>query len=249
LEVRIKAENLTKRFGDFEAVKNLNLRIFSGEIYGFLGPNGAGKTTTVKMLTGMLRPTTGRVEILGLDMAKHEIEIKRRIGIVHEEPKLYANLKGYEFLNFISEVYNIEEDKRIEELCEAFSVDYLDRYISDMSHGMKQKLILVSVLMRKPDVLFLDEPLIGLDARSARILKGLLKKYASEGVTVFMTTHILEIAEKMCDRIGIIHKGQLIAEGTLEELRMKVESGSTLEDLFLQLTGEKEGIEEVIREL
>jgi len=247
--VRIKAENLTKRFGDFEAVKNLNLRIFSGEIYGFLGPNGAGKTTTVKMLTGMLRPTTGRVEILGLDMAKHEIEIKRRIGIVHEEPKLYANLKGYEFLNFISEVYNIEEDKRIEELCEAFSVDYLDRYISDMSHGMKQKLILVSVLMRKPDVLFLDEPLIGLDARSARILKGLLKKYASEGVTVFMTTHILEIAEKMCDRIGIIHKGQLIAEGTLEELRMKVESGSTLEDLFLQLTGEKEGIEEVIREL
>ncbi|HDM70878.1 MAG: ABC transporter ATP-binding protein [Thermotoga sp.] len=249
MEVRIKAENLTKRFGDFEAVKNLNLRIFSGEIYGFLGPNGAGKTTTVKMLTGMLRPTTGRVEILGLDMAKHEIEIKRRIGIVHEEPKLYANLKGYEFLNFISEVYNIEEDKRIEELCEAFSVDYLDRYISDMSHGMKQKLILVSVLMRKPDVLFLDEPLIGLDARSARILKGLLKKYASEGVTVFMTTHILEIAEKMCDRIGIIHKGQLIAEGTLEELRMKVESGSTLEDLFLQLTGEKEGIEEVIREL
>ncbi|MCD6442595.1 MAG: ABC transporter ATP-binding protein, partial [Thermotogae bacterium] len=235
MEVRIKAENLTKRFGDFEAVKNLNLRIFSGEIYGFLGPNGAGKTTTVKMLTGMLRPTTGRVEILGLDMAKHEIEIKRRIGIVHEEPKLYANLKGYEFLNFISEVYNIEEDKRIEELCEAFSVDYLDRYISDMSHGMKQKLILVSVLMRKPDVLFLDEPLIGLDARSARILKGLLKKYASEGVTVFMTTHILEIAEKMCDRIGIIHKGQLIAEGTLEELRMKVESGSTLEDLFLQL--------------
>ena len=249
MEIKINAENLTKRFGDIEAVKNLNLRVFSGEIYGFLGPNGAGKTTTVKMLTGMLRPTTGRIKILGLDMSKHEIEIKKRIGVVHEEPKLYSNLKGYEFLNFISEIYGIDSGKRIEELCDAFSVDYLDKYISDMSHGMKQKLVLISVLMRRPEILFLDEPLVGLDARSAKILKGLLRKYADEGVTVFMTTHILEIAEKMCDRIGIIHKGQLIAEGTLDELRARVEAGSTLEDLFLQLTGESEGIEEVIKEL
>ncbi|MGJ8454085.1 ABC transporter ATP-binding protein [Pseudothermotoga sp. U03pept] len=249
----IEARNLVKDFGNFRAVKGVNLFVEQGEIYGFLGPNGAGKTTTIRMLTGTLKPTTGEVKILGLDLKNDELEIKRRIGVVPDEPKMYANLKGFEFLDFVIEIYRVDRKKtkeRIEELCEAFGVNYLDKAISDMSHGMKQKLYLVSVLMRKPEVLFLDEPTVGLDARSAKILKMLLQKYASEGSTIFMTTHVLEIAEKMCTRIGIINQGTLVSEGTLSELKNSVKSNyASLEDVFLQLTANGEDIEAIIKEL
>jgi len=249
----IEALNLVKKFGDFVAVDGINLKIFPGEIYGFLGPNGAGKTTTIRMLTGTLKPTFGKIRILGMDMEDHEIEIKRLIGVVPEEPKLYPYLKGYEFLNFIAEIFKEnpkEMKKRIEELCDAFDVNFLDQYISEYSHGMKQKLMVISVLMRKPKVVFLDEPTVGLDAKSAKILKILLRKMAEEGATVFLTTHVLEIAEKMCDRIGIIDKGKLIAEGTLEDLRrMEGEFKASLEDLFLKLTGQGEEVERIVREL
>lgn len=249
----IEAINLTKKFGDFVAVNGINLKILPGEIYGFLGPNGAGKTTTIKMLTGILKPTFGKVKILGMDMDDHEVEIKRSIGIVPDEPKLYPYLKGYEFLNFITEIFREdpkEMKRRIEELCDAFDVNFLDKYISEYSHGMKQKLMVISVFMRKPKVIFLDEPTVGLDAKAAKILKLLLKKMAKEGTTIFMTTHILEIAEKMCDRIGIIDKGNLIAEGTLEKLRkMEGEFKASLEDLFLKLTGQGEEIERIVKEL
>jgi len=249
----IVAKNLTKKFGEFLAVDHLNLAVRKGEIYGFLGPNGAGKTTTIKMLTGVLKPTEGSVEILGMDLRTHELEIKRRIGVVPEEPRLYPHLTGQEFLEFIIDLYDLdrhEATKRVVELCEAFKVDFLGKRIGEFSHGMKQKLILVSVFMRKPEVIFLDEPTVGLDAKSAKILKLLLRKYASEGITIFMTTHILEIAEKMCDRIGIINNGRLIAEGTMDELRtLAKDERATLEDLFLQLTAEGEDIEEIIKEL
>lgn len=249
----IEAINLTKKFGDFVAVNGINLKILPGEIYGFLGPNGAGKTTTIKMLTGILKPTFGKVKILGMDMDDHEVEIKRSIGIVPDEPKLYPYLKGYEFLNFITEIFREdpkEMKRRIEELCDAFDVNFLDKYISEYSHGMKQKLMVISVFMRKPKVIFLDEPTVGLDAKAAKILKLLLKKMAKEGTTIFMTTHILEIAEKICDRIGIIDKGNLIAEGTLEKLRkMEGEFKASLEDLFLKLTGQGEEIERIVKEL
>ncbi len=238
----IQAENLKKVFGKKVAVEDLNLNVTSGEIYGFLGPNGAGKTTTVKMLTGILMPTEGSVRILDLDMTTDEIEIKRKIAFVPDEPKMYDNLKGWEYANFLMEIYGLDKEetlKRLDDICKAFEIDFLEKYISDYSHGMRQKLMLAVSLMRKPKVLFLDEPTVGLDARSAKILKLWLRKMADENeTTIFMTTHVLEIAEKMCDRIGIIKDGKLIAEGTLEELRKK--SGKTtdsLEDLFLELTG------------
>ncbi|ABS60120.1 MULTISPECIES: ABC transporter ATP-binding protein [Fervidobacterium] len=245
----IKAVNLTKKFGDFTAVDSINLNVKKGEIFGFLGPNGAGKTTTIKMLTGALKPTFGMVEILGMDMKNKEIEIKRRIGVVPDEPKIYEHLRGYEFLEFIISIYKLDKKtvkSRIDDLCNVFGVDYLDKFAGEMSHGMKQKLMLISVLMRKPEVLFLDEPTVGLDAKSAKILKELLKKYAEEGTTVFMTTHILEIAEKMCDRIAIINKGQIIAEASVTELKEKY--GQSLEDIFLNLTA-SEDIKELVEEL
>ncbi|WP_448523404.1 ABC transporter ATP-binding protein [Pseudothermotoga sp.] len=251
--VVIETQNLVKNFGKICAVKDLNLKVFQGEIYGFLGPNGAGKTTTIRLLTGTLRPTSGFVRVLGMDMRHNEIEIKRSIGVVPDEPRMYSNLKGYEFLNFTIEIFGLDRRamrERIQELSTAFGVNYLDKYISDMSHGMKQKLLLMSVLMRKPKVIFLDEPTVGLDAKSAKILKLLLTKYASEGCTIFMTTHVLEIAEKMCSRIGIIDKGSLIAEGNMDELRRLVKDNvASLEDVFLRLTATEEDILEIVEEL
>ncbi|MBM7558524.1 ABC transporter ATP-binding protein [Marinitoga litoralis] len=249
----IKAKNLTRKFGDFTAVNNINLDIKNGEIYGFLGPNGAGKTTTIRMLTGTLKPTSGEIEILGMNMKTDEIKIKANIGVVPDEPKMYENLKGSEFIEFIMNIYEVdkkESKNRLDEICEAFEIDYLDSFIGDYSHGMKQKLMVASVLMRKPKVIFLDEPTVGLDAKSAKILKMLLEKYSKEGATIFLTTHILEIAEKMCDRIGIISKGNLIAEGTLEELKAlsNTKEKQSLEDLFLELTGAGE-LDDIIKEL
>jgi len=248
-ETTIRAIGLTKRFGDFTAVDNVSLEVKRGEIFGFLGPNGAGKTTTIRMLTGVLKPTSGKVEILGLDMKDAEIEIKRRIGVVPDEPKIYEHLKGYEFLDFVIAIYRLNKSElrgRIEELCDVFGVDYLSKHVGDMSHGMKQKLMLLSVLMRKPEILFLDEPTVGLDARSAKILKELLNKYANEGTTIFMTTHILEIAEKMCNKVAIINKGQIIAESYVSELKEKY--GQSLEDIFLSLTA-TEDIQEIVENL
>ncbi len=248
----IYAERLTKRFGNILAVDNLHLSIRKGEIYGFLGPNGAGKTTTIKLLTGILTPTEGKVKILGIDINEDPIEIKRRIGVVFDEPKLYENLRGWEYINFIIDIYKLNRNQILEylkDILSAFSIDYLDGFIGDYSYGMKQKLVVASVLMRRPEVLFLDEPTVGLDARSAKILKLLLEKQAKEGRTIFFTTHILEIAEKMCEKIGIINKGKLIAEGTLEDLRkLSKEKESSLEDLFLELTGGDE-TREIVQEL
>ncbi len=246
----IVAKNLRKSFGGILAVNSVSFEVYSGEIYGFLGPNGAGKTTTLRMLTGILKPTSGSAEILGMDVFEHPLEVKAKIGVVPDEPNIYENLTGQEFLEFIASVFSMKWDEvnqRVSELCKAFDVNFLSKFIGDYSHGMRQKLMLISVLMRKPKVLFLDEPTVGLDAKSAKILKMLLKKYADEGAAIFMTTHVLEIAEKMCDRIGIIDNGNLIAEGTLEELRNKSRKES-LEDIFLSLTGEDE-IKEIVDNL
>ncbi|AKI97014.1 ABC transporter ATP-binding protein [Kosmotoga pacifica] len=240
----IYAEQLTKKFGDLMAVNRIHIHVKPGEIYGFLGPNGAGKTTTIKMLTGILKPTEGTIKILGMNIRKNEIEIKRQIGVVPDEPRMYDNLRGHEFAHFIMEIYKSpreETEKRLEDICKAFGIDYLEKFIGDYSHGMKQKLMLATVLMRQPKVVFLDEPTMGLDARSAKILKLWLRKMADNGAAIFMTTHVLEIAEKMCDRIGIINEGMLVAEGTLEELKELSEAKyESLEDLFLELTGGNE---------
>lgn len=237
----IKTRKLTKSFGDLIAVRDLDLDVYPGEIYGFLGPNGAGKTTTIKMLTGVLKPDNGSVEILNMSMSNNEMSIKRRIGVVPDEPRMYDNLKGYEFAKFIMEIYKVnvdEVEKRLNDICNILGIDYLNKFIGDYSHGMKQKLMVATVLMRQPEVIFLDEPTVGLDARSAKLLKLLLRKMADNETTIFMTTHVLEVAEKMCDRIGIINEGELIAEGTMEELRQISNKGNkSLEDLFLELTG------------
>ncbi len=250
VEKAIVARNLKKFFGSTVAVNGVTFEVKSGEIYGFLGPNGAGKTTTLRMLTGILKPTSGKAEILGLDVFKHPLQVKEKIGVVPDEPNMYDNLTGREFLEFIGSVFSMKKEEmneRISELCNAFDVNFLSKFIGDYSHGMRQKLMLVSVLMRRPKVLFLDEPTVGLDAKSAKILKMLLRKYADEGAAIFMTTHVLEIAEKMCDRIGIINEGKLIVEGTLNELRQRSKKES-LEDIFLSLTGEDE-LREVIDNL
>jgi len=248
----IKAINLKKDFGDFIAVNSINLDVKAGEIYGFLGPNGAGKTTTMRMLTGIIKPTSGNVEIIDKNLFNNELEIKSKIGVVPDEPKMYENLKGTEYVEFIMGIFkaNNEETKnRFDEICEAFNIDYLNDYIGDYSHGMKQKLMVATVLMRKPEVIFLDEPTVGLDARAAKILKSLLEKYKNEGTTIFLTTHILEIAEKMCDRIGIIKDGSILAEGTMDDLRsMTDKENQSLEDIFLELTGGDE-FGDIIKEL
>ncbi len=237
----IVTRGLTRRFGDLVAVDRLNLSVSSGEIYGFLGPNGAGKTTTIKMLTGVMKPSSGEIEISGLNMDSAQMEIKRRIAVVPDEPRMYDNLKGNEFVRFIMDIYRLDKrqtSKRFEEIADTFGIDYLGKYISDYSHGMKQKLMVAIALMREPEVIFLDEPTVGLDAASARKLKDWLKVMALNGATVFMTTHVLEVAEKMCDRIGIIDNGTLIAEGSMDDLRASSgKSEYSLEELFLELTG------------
>ncbi|HQO12719.1 MAG TPA: ABC transporter ATP-binding protein [Petrotogaceae bacterium] len=248
----IEVKGLVKKFGEFTAVNKVDLSIKGGEIYGFLGPNGAGKTTTIRMLTGTLNPTEGDIKILDKDIRKDDIQIKSEIGVVPDEPKMYENLRGFEYVEFIMGIYKVdktEAKKRLDEICEAFDIDFLNDYIGDYSHGMKQKLMVATVLMRKPKVIFLDEPTVGLDAKSAKILKMLIQKYRDEGSTIFLTTHILEIAEKMCDRIGIIKDGSIIAQGTMEELRSKsTQHNKSLEDIFLELTGDEE-IDNIVKEL
>ena len=204
------------------------------------------------MLTGTLNPTEGDIKILDKDIRKDDIQIKSEIGVVPDEPKMYENLRGFEYVEFIMGIYKVdktEAKKRLDEICEAFDIDFLNDYIGDYSHGMKQKLMVATVLMRKPKVIFLDEPTVGLDAKSAKILKMLIQKYRDEGSTIFLTTHILEIAEKMCDRIGIIKDGSIIAQGTMEELRSKsTQHNKSLEDIFLELTGDEE-IDNIVKEL
>ena len=248
----IEAFDLTRRFGDLTAVDNLNLRVSSGEIYGFLGPNGAGKTTTIKMLTGVIAPSSGSIRIAGLDIERDLMEIKQIISVVPDEPKMYENLKGIEFVKFIIDIYKLRPEEtisRLRNLADAFKIDYLGKYIGDYSHGMKQKLMVAIALMRESSVIFLDEPTVGLDASSAGKLKAWLRNIANRGATVFMTTHVLEVAEKMCDRIGIIDRGRMIAEGTLSDLKESFGSvESSLEDLFLDITGDN-GVKAVIESL
>lgn len=238
----IRTKNLTKRFGHLIAVDNLSIDIESGELFGFLGPNGAGKTTTINMLTGLLRPTSGTAAICGFDVQKQPLQAKSVTGLLPDTPHLYEMLTGRQFVRFVSDLYEIDPKRaegRMEELFDLFELtEQAGELIRGYSHGMKKKLLLTSVIVQEPKVLFLDEPTSGLDPKSARAAKEILRALCNKGLTVFMTTHVLEIAERMCDRIGIINKGQLIAVGTMEELRRSEGAdGLSLEDIFLELTG------------
>jgi len=249
----ISLKHVVKTFGNITAVSNVDLEIRPGEIFGLLGPNGSGKSTAMKMLLGLVQPDAGTVEVFGTDVRRDPVSVKRQVGYVPESPRLYEFLTGLEYLDFIGDVFGIsteEKKERISEYLKALDLEGREGdMISGYSQGMKQKVALVAALLHKPKLLILDEPLNGLDPKSARIVKDLLHELRTQGVTTLMSTHILEIAEAICDRIAIMYQGHVLALGSMDELRQKASlPGSGLEDVFLKLTGAGD-IKAVVEEL
>jgi ABC-2 type transport system ATP-binding protein len=255
----ISTQHLTRHFGGLAAVEDVNLQVEPGQFFGFLGPNGAGKSTTIKMLTGLLAPTSGQMEILGLDVVRNPAEVKRQIGVVPEGMALFARLTGSEFLNFAGRMYGLDRQtaaKRAAELLDFMQLaDQPKALIADYSHGMQKKLAMAAAVIHGPRILFLDEPFEGVDAIAAGTLKSMLQRMISRGATIFLTSHVLEIVERLCSHLAIIHRGHLVAQGSLEELRAGVEAQAaahgaspgepapqageklTLEEIFLRIVG------------
>jgi ABC-2 type transport system ATP-binding protein len=239
----ISLRALTKRYGSFTAVDNIDLDVPRGELFGFLGPNGAGKTTTLRMIAGILRPTAGRIEIAGIDVARDPVRAKSRLGFIPDRPFIYEKLTGAEFLRFVAGLYDQEGpevEHRGRELLALFDLEeWRDELVESYSHGMRQKLIISSAFIHRPDVIVVDEPMVGLDPKAAKILKDLFREYTHRGHTIMMSTHTLEVAQNLCDRIAIIQGGVIRAKGTMDELRQHAASGTEgLETIFLKLTGE-----------
>ncbi len=239
----IQLKALTKRYGTFTAVDAIDLHVPKGQLFGFLGPNGAGKTTTLRMIAGILRPTSGRVRIGGIDIAEHPTAAKSVLGYIPDRPFIYEKLTGAEFLRFVAGLYGLDGavvERRMTELLALFDLsEWRDELVESYSHGMRQKLIIASAFLHRPDVIVVDEPMVGLDPKAARLLKDLFREYTRRGHTIMMSTHTLEVAESVCDRIAIIHGGRIRAAGTMDELYASVEAGAKgLEELFLKLTGE-----------
>ena len=238
----LQLTGIVKRYGDFEAVRGLDLCVPRGEIFGFLGPNGAGKTTTIRMVAGVLEPTEGSIVIGGYDLETHPLQAKSRIGYIPDRPFLYEKLSGGEFLRFVSGISGKDEpasEHRADGLLEIFNLlEWKHELIESYSHGMRQKLLITSALIHQPELIVVDEPMVGLDPRSARILKDLFRVYVERGGTVFLSSHTLEVVEAVCDRIAILREGVIIARGTMDELRLQVDSGGAdLEEIFLKVTG------------
>ncbi|HEY0703998.1 MAG TPA: ABC transporter ATP-binding protein [Candidatus Acidoferrales bacterium] len=258
----IATEHLTRRFGDLTAVQDVNLRVAPGQFFGFLGPNGAGKSTTIKMLTGLLAPSAGRMQILGADFTENPVEVKRQIGVVPEGMALFGRLTGAEYLNFVGRMYGLDRTtaaKRATELLEFMQLtDQPKALVTDYSHGMQKKLALAAAVIHGPKILFLDEPFEGVDAVASNTLKAMLQSMIDRGATIFLTSHVLEIVERLCTHVAIIHQGHLVAQGSLEELRAGVQAQSaaaltaaggtpgdayhsdeklTLEQIFLRVVG------------
>jgi ABC-2 type transport system ATP-binding protein len=227
-EPTISTQGLTRRFGELLAVDGIDLRVAPGQFFGFLGPNGAGKSTTIKMLTGLLAPSSGRIEILGVDLEENPVEVKRQIGVVPEGMALFGRLTGSEFLNFAGRMYGLNRETaahRTAELLEFMQLaDQPKKLVTDYSHGMQKKLAMAAAVIHGPKVLFLDEPFEGVDAIAAGTLKVMLQGMIARGATVFLTSHVLEIVERLCSHVAIIHRGRLVAQGSLEELRAGVEA-------------------------
>src|SRR6195256_1022424 len=248
-DVAIRTEKLTRRFGNLVAVDAMDLQVTAGQFFGFLWPNGAGKSTTIKMLTGLLAPSSGRVEVLGIDFATHPVEVKRQIGVVPEGMGLFDRLTGTDYLRFVGRMYGLDQqttDRRADELLDFMQLaDRPKTMIVDYSHGMQKKLALAAAVIHGPRILFLDEPFEGVDALAAGALKALLARMTERGVTIFLPSHVMEIVERLCSHIAIIHKGRLVAQGSMDELRAGVaadDSGPrTLEQIFLSIVGERGG--------
>ena len=240
----IEIENITKRFGEKTAVSGLSITVPPGEFFAFLGPNGAGKTTTIKMITGLLRPDSGRVCVCGSDVVQEPVAAKANLSYVPDQPHLYDKLTGREFLSFIGRMYRIEPEQmqfKMDYLADVLSLhEFMDQLAEEYSHGMKQRMVIAGALMHDPNVIVVDEPMVGLDPKSARVVKDLLRDLSNDGVAVFMSTHTLAVAEELADQIAIISHGKLVAHGTIEELH-EVSGGETgLEESFLRLTAEEE---------
>lgn len=250
----IEVSGLVKNYGSVQALTGLNLQVMPGEIYGLLGPNGAGKTTAIKIITGIVEPTSGSVKVAGFDPVKDAIEVKSRIGYVAENPILYESLSPRDFFEFVASVRKIEQSAAhqvVAQLAEAFGMaQYFDSPIATLSLGMKQKVALIASFLHQPPILLLDEPLNGLDAKSSRIVKDLISFHAQRGGAVLFSTHIMEVAEHICTRIGIIYQGKVIEEGTLDQLKGRIEGKSdTLEEVFLKLTNEEAEVADAVRML
>ncbi len=249
----LRLENVEKRYGTFTAVSDVSLSVQRGEIFGFLGPNGAGKTTTIRMVAGVLRPTSGRIVVGGDDLAASPASAKARVGYIPDRPFLYEKLSGGEFLRFVAGLWGRageEVDARADRLLELFQLTpWKHELIESYSHGMRQKLLISSALIHQPELIVVDEPMVGLDPRAARLLKDLLRAFVAQGGTTFLSTHTLEVAEALCDRIAIIAQGRIIALGTMEELRAQAQAGGAhLEEIFLKVTG-GEAMADVIESL
>jgi ABC-2 type transport system ATP-binding protein len=257
----VATQGLTRRFGDLVAVQDVNLSVAPGQFFGFLGPNGAGKSTTIKMLTGLLAASSGSIQVLGLDLAKNSVEVKRQIGVVPEGMALFGRLTGAEYLNFVGRMYGLDREtagKRTAELLDFMQLaEQPKTLVTDYSHGMQKKLALAAAVIHGPRILFLDEPFEGVDAIASGTLKAMLQRMIARGATIFLTSHVLEIVERLCSHLAIIHKGRLVAQGSLEELRAGVEAQAaaalagtsgesagtvpgeklTLEEIFLRIVG------------
>lgn len=248
----IDLRGVEKRYGSLDAVQGIDLTIYEGEVYGFLGPNGAGKTTTMKMIAGLLRPDGGTVEVGGINMVTHPVEAKRILGYIPDRPFLYEKLTAWEFLHFIAALYEIPDAlflERGERLLKVFGMSrWRDTLIEGFSHGMKQRIVMAAAFLHEPRVLVVDEPMVGLDPAGARLVKEVFKEWAARGNTVLLSTHTLEVAEEVCDRMAIIYGGKVLAQGTVSELRETHGRESSLEGIFLQLTG-GEDTQDLIRAL
>ncbi|MDD4861696.1 MAG: ABC transporter ATP-binding protein [Smithellaceae bacterium] len=239
----IELTNLTKDYGTTLAVNHLSLNVSAGEIYGFIGPNGAGKTTTIRLMGGIIEPTAGKIVIAGIDVEKDPVAAKKIIGFVPDRPYLYEKLTGMEFLKFIADLYHVEPERlarKSEELLKQFALwEWADEIIEAYSHGMKQRLIIAAALLHDPKVMIIDEPMVGLDPEAVSMVKHILKGLAARNVSIFVSTHTLSLAEDLCDRIGVIHKGTLLTQGTVAELNLAAKTGKArLEEVFLTLVRE-----------
>ncbi len=237
----IEIKNVTKTYnGIYKAIDNLNLEIEDGQIFGLLGPNGAGKTTTIKMITGVIAPSEGDIYINNNSIIEDTIEAKEQFGYVSDNPDIFLKLTGLEYLNFMADIYDVTSEDRqeaISDLAERFNMkNALGDKIQSYSHGMRQKIVVMGVLVHRPRVWILDEPMTGLDPKSAYILKEMMKEHAKIGNTVLFSTHVLDVAEKLCDKVAVINKGQLIFQGTLEEMRHEFKENDSLEEMFLEMT-------------